>query len=60
MVQKGRELIERLDRKDLKEAALVYKRGVELEVPSGNLKLKKILRDLDRFDTFVYKQQKKY
>src|SRR5271154_6587353 len=50
-------MIERLQKEDLREAARVYKRGLELEIPIGNAKLEKVLKDLRGFTTFVYKQE---
>ncbi len=49
-------MIERLNQKDINEAAKVNQLGKAMQIPSENQSIKKCLDQLERFSTFVYKK----
>ena len=51
-------MIEKLNKKDIRKAALVYKNGISLEIPKGNMQLKECIERLKNIECFVYKNKK--
>ena len=52
-------MIEKLKQKDLKEAAIVYNKGLQMEIPKGYATLNETIKHLKEVHTFVYKEDKK-
>lgn len=51
--------IEKLKLKDLKEAAKVYYKGLQMEIPKGRQSLDNVINLLGKIHTFVYKENGK-
>lgn len=52
-------MIEKLKRKDVEEAARVYNKGLQMEIPSGYSTLNESINHLKKLNTFVYKERNK-
>ncbi len=52
-------MIEKLKQKDVKEAAKVYNKGLQMEIPKGYATLDETIKHLKEVRTFVYKENKK-
>ncbi len=52
-------MIERLKKKDIKEAAKVYYKGLQMETPKGRATFDKIIKHLQEVSLFVYKEKGK-
>ena len=51
-------MIKKLNKKDIKKAALVYQKGLSLEIPKGNMQLKECIERLKNIECFIYKNKK--
>ena len=49
-------MIEKLKLKDAKEAAKIYNKGLQIEIPKGDAALNETVKHLKEVHTFVYKQ----
>ncbi len=52
-------MIEKLKQKDVKEAAKVYNKGLQMEIPKGYATLDETIKHLKEVRTFVYKENQK-
>lgn len=52
-------MIERLKNKDIKEAAKVYCKGMQMETPKGRATFDKVIKHLEEVSLFVYKEKGK-
>ncbi|MFH1917623.1 MAG: GNAT family N-acetyltransferase [Nanoarchaeota archaeon] len=52
-------MIEKLKQKDVREAAIVYNKGLQMEIPKGYSTLDETIKHLKEVRTFVYKENQK-
>ena len=52
-------MIEKLKKKDIKETAKVYRKGLEMQIPKSDYPLEEIIKNLEKFQVYVYKDKQK-